>query len=99
MKMFYPLRPLVTALLLAASVGAMASGSDGAGSAETGDAQAYNVGKMVYSQKVACSGCAMAGKTLDAAMARQLLSGKSIAGLTEEESRALAVYLTRRFRL
>ena len=95
---------LVKTLLLAVVIGmsapaAFASGSDGGGSAVTGDSRAYNVGKMVYFQKLACAGCALAGKTMDANLARDLLGGSMKVNLSEEESRALGVYLTRRFGL
>jgi hypothetical protein len=94
------LKPLVLALVLGLSGSwALASGSDGTAGAETGDAQAYNVGKMVYFQKLACAGCALSGKTLDAALARDIMSGKTKVMLAEDESRALVVYLTRRFKL
>ena len=53
---------------------ALASGSDGGGSAETGDAAAYNAGKGVYAAKLACGGGPVAGKSLDAALARDLLA-------------------------
>lgn len=78
---------------------ALASGSDGGGSAETGDAAAYNAGKGVYAAKLACTGCPMAGKSLDASMARELLTNKRGTALTPEESAALEVYLKRRFKL
>jgi hypothetical protein len=78
---------------------ARASGSDGAGSAETGDAAAYNTGKGVFHSKLACSGCPMAGKSLDATTARELLSNKRGVSLSAEESAALDVYLKRRFKL
>jgi hypothetical protein len=78
---------------------ALASGSDGGGHAETGDAAAYNTGKSVYATKLACSGCPMAGKSLDAATARGLLADKRGVTLTEQETAALDVYLKRRFKL
>jgi hypothetical protein len=78
---------------------AMASGSDGGGSAETSDAAAYNMGKTVYATKVACDGCPMAGKSLTAESARQLLASKPQANLSAGETKALTVYLTRRFKL
>ena len=78
---------------------ALASGSDGGGGAETGDAAAYNAGKGVYATKLACAGCVMAHKSLDAPMARELLASKPGAALTPEESGALEVYLKRRFKL
>ena len=85
-------------LLLAASPG-WASGSDAVGGTETDDAQAYNMGKGVYAQKLACKSCPMAGKSLDAAMARTLLSSKDLPALSAEEKQALTVYLSRRFRM
>ena len=86
------------ALALSASL-ALASGSDGGASAETGDAALYNIGKGVYAAKLACSGCPMAGKSLDATMARDLMAKKPAVSLSAEESAALNVYLKRRFKL
>ena len=76
-----------------------ASGSDGTSSAETGDAAAYNTGKGIFASKLACAGCKMAGKKLDAAQARSLLAEKGSLGLSADESQALAIYLQRRFKL
>ena len=81
-----------------ASGAVLASGSEGGGGAETGDAHAYNMGKGVYAQKLACSSCPLAGKHLDAALAGDLLAGKGLPSLSEEESHALTVYLTLRFK-
>jgi hypothetical protein len=78
---------------------AQASGSDGASGAETGDAAAYNTGKGIFASRLACSGCKMAGKKLDAAEARTLLADKGNLGLNADEAQALAVYLQRRFKL
>lgn len=86
------------ALALAAGL-ALASGSDGGASAETGDAAAYNTGKSVYATKLACANCPLAGKSLDASLARELLADKRGAALSAEESAALDVYLKRRFKL
>ena len=86
------------ALALAASL-ALASGSDGGASAETGDAAAYNTGKSVYATRLACSGCPLAGKSLDAATARELLGNKRGVALSRDEAAALDVYLKRRFKL
>ena len=94
------LKPLLLAAVMGLFASAvMASGSDASGSADTGDARAYNIGKMVYFQKLACSGCALAGKTLDAKLARDLVGGTQKVTLSEEEAQALGVYLTRRFGL
>lgn len=89
-----------SAALLALSTGlALASGSDGGGSAQTGDAASYNTGKGVYAAKLACSGCPMAGKSLDADAARALIANKGNVTLSAQESAALDVYLKRRFKL
>lgn len=89
----------LAALLALTSGMALASGSDGGGSAETGDAAAYNTGKAVYATKLNCSGCPMSGKSLDVGTARDLLSNKKGVTLSAEESQALDVYLKRRFKL
>ena len=86
------------ALALAAGL-ALASGSDGGSSAETGDAARYNVGKSVYATRLACSNCPLAGKSLDAALARDVLAGKPPLSLSDDETAALSVYLKRRFKL
>ncbi len=78
---------------------AFASGSDGGGQAEMGDTAAYNTGKSVFAKKIACSGCPMAGKSLDAESARALVANKGNVTLTPQESAALDVYLKRRFKL
>ncbi len=78
---------------------ALASGSDGGGQAEMGDTAAYNSGKSVFATKLACGGCPMAGKPLDAEAARALLANKGSVTLTAQESAALDVYLKRRFKL
>ena len=97
------LKPTGAATLLAVSTwfgpSACASGSDAGGSAETGDAQSYNVGKGVYARKLACKSCPLASKSLDASMARGLLSGTETYSLSAEEQQALAVYLKLRFKL
>ena len=89
----------LAAALTWAAGSSFASGSDAGGGAETGDAQAYNIGKGVYAQKLACKSCPLAGKSLDSAMARDLAAGKGTRGLNAEEQQALAVYLSRRFKL
>jgi hypothetical protein len=89
---------LAASMALVANV-ALASGSDGGGSAETGDAAAYNTGKLVFATKLACSGCPMASKSLDADAARALLANKGNVTLSPQESAALDVYLKLRFKL
>ena len=98
-----PFKATAAAALLALSAvfnaPAFASGSDGGGSAETGAAQAYNMGKGVYAQKLACKACPLAGKSLDAAMASGLLKSTESFSLSTEEQAALATYLKLRFKL
>ena len=98
-----PFKPTAAAVLLVFSAvfgaPAFASGSDAGGGAETGDAQAYNVGKGVYAQKLGCKSCPLAGKSLDAAMASGLLKGKETYALSADEQQALATYLKLRFKL
>ena len=96
---FKSFQQLAAIVIACSSISAMASGSDGGGSAATGDTQAYNTGKLVYATKLGCSSCVMAGKSLDAAAAKNILTGKAVSGLSEDESRALAFYLNRRFKL
>ena len=95
----HTLRAATAASFALAAGLALASGSDGGGSAETGDAAAYNAGKGVYAAKLACTGCPMTGKSLDASMARELLTNKRGTALSPEESASLDVYLKRRFKL
>jgi hypothetical protein len=94
--------PTAAALLMVAallSTSAMASGSDAGGGAETGNAQAYNTGKGIYAQKLACKSCPLAGRKLDAALASQLLTSKETYSLSANEQQALATYLKLRFKL
>ena len=93
------IRIAATASLVLAISSALASGSDGGGSAETGDTAAYNTGKSVFATKFACSGCPMAGKSLDADAARALMANKGKVTLTPQESAALDAYLKLRFKL
>jgi hypothetical protein len=95
---FFKRSAVAGALSLAAAV-ALASGSDGGGSAETGDAAAYNNGKSVFASKFACASCPMAGMSLDASKAKELLNNKRGVSLSADESAALDVYLKRRFKL
>jgi hypothetical protein len=90
-------RGTCAATLFALASVALASGSESFGSAQTGDTQAYNMGKGVYAEKLACSTCPLAGKKLDSAVAKEILNGKVTAALNEEEKAALSTYLKRRF--
>jgi hypothetical protein len=91
-------RTLAGLSLVLAAHAVMASGSEGGGSAETGDTAAYNMGKSIFAMKLACDKCPLAGKTLDGAMAKQVLEKPPVT-LTANESQALAVYMKRRFKM
>ena len=90
---------LIVIAALSASSLAFASGSDSAGGGITDEMQMYNAGKGIFAQKIACKTCSMAGKSLDASFARELVAGKGTEALNGSEKDALNVYLTRRFRL
>jgi Fe-S cluster biogenesis protein NfuA len=79
---------------------AFASGVDSVGGGLSGQQQMYNAGKAVYTQKLACSACMMAGKTLDKALAQTLLNDAAkTSNLSDDERSALATYLKLRFKL
>jgi hypothetical protein len=79
---------------------ALASGVDSTGSGLSGQQQMYNAGKAVYAQKLACSDCMLAGKTLDKALAQTLLSDPMKTDkLSDDERSALTTYLKLRFKL
>ena len=100
MKLHLNIKKIMIAAAFAASpVIAMASGSDAAGGNQTSDAQAYNLGKGIYAQKLACTGCPLAGKNVTAEIAADLLSGKGTQSLSADETQVLTVYLKRRFKL
>jgi hypothetical protein len=78
---------------------AFASGSEGFSAGPTSDTQLYNAGKGVYADKFSCGGCPLAGKALNADLAREVISGKQNVKLSEQEQSALTVYLKRRFKI
>jgi hypothetical protein len=78
---------------------ALASGSEGFSQAPTNDTRLYNTGKGVYADKFSCASCPLAGKSLNAELAKEVLSGKPKVELSEDEQAALTVYLKRRFRI
>ena len=87
------------ALAVAASGAALASGSEGFTQGQNNDTRLYNVGKGVYADKFACSGCPLAGKSLNADVAKGVLGGTPKVSLSGEEQDAVAVYLKRRFKI
>lgn len=87
----------LTLPLLASS--AFASGSDSFGGQSGSQAQ-YNTGKAVFAQKLACTSCPLAGKTLDKMLAQQILSDSAATSmLSDDERMPLTTYLKTRFKL
>ncbi len=90
------------AIALAVSIGsinARASGSEGIGGSQTSEAALYNAGKGVYADKFSCSSCPLASKSLNASVAKEVLSGTPKVQLSAPEQEALSVYLKRRFNI
>ena len=90
---------VIGALAALMSSAVLASGSDSFSAAPTGDTRLYNAGKGVYADKLSCSSCPLAGKSLDTELAKQVLSGKPQIALSADEQSALTLYLKRRFRI
>ena len=86
-------------LAVAASGAALASGTEGFAQGQNNDTRLYNAGKGVYADKFACSGCPLAGKPLNADVAKGVLGGAPKVALSGEEQDAVAVYLKRRFKI
>ena len=89
------------AVLLTAAFtgGAFASGSEGFSVGLNNEAQLYNAGKGVYADKFSCGGCPLAGKSLNADLARDVLRGNPKVTLSKTEEDAVMVYLKRRFKI
>lgn len=90
---------IVSALALAFSGAAFASGSEGFTQGPNNEARLYNTGKGVYADKFSCSACPLAGKSLDANLAKQVLQGNPKVTLSTAEQDAVMVYLKRRFKI
>lgn len=90
---------LVGALAAALSGAAMASGSEGFSPGLSNDTQLYNMGKGVYADKFACGSCPLAGKSLNADLAKEVLRGKPKVTLSTNEQDAVMTYLKRRFKI
>ena len=90
---------LIGTLAAALSGAAVASGSEGFSPGLSNDTQLYNVGKGVYADKFACSGCPLAGKSLNADLAREVLRGNPKVTLSTTEQDAVMSYLKRRFKI
>jgi hypothetical protein len=89
----------LAALIAGLSGAAFASGSEGFSSGQNNDTRLYNAGKGVYAEKFSCSSCPLAGKPLNAAVAKEVLGGTPKVQLSGEEQDAVMVYLKRRFKI
>lgn len=89
----------ISALLLGVSSTVWASGSEGFSQSQNSDTRLYNAGKGVYADKFSCSTCPLAGKSLNASLAKEVLGGSPKVQLSGEEQGAVAVYLKRRFKI
>lgn len=78
---------------------AFASGSEGFAQGPDNEARLYNVGKGVYADKFSCNGCPLAGKSLTADLAKEVLRGNPKVTLSPADQDAVTVYLKRRFKL
>ena len=92
-------RLLATLALAAAATTAFASGSESFSAAPSSDTRLYNMGKGVYADKFACASCPLAGKSLDAEVAKAVLNGDPKVDVSNDEAQALAAYLKRRFKI
>ena len=89
----------IGALAVAISGAAFASGSESFSQGQNNDTRLYNAGKGVYADKFACNSCPLAGKTLSAGVAKEVLGGTPKVALSSDEQDAVAVYLKRRFKI
>ena len=90
---------LSTAALALASSAAFASGTDSFSSTSSGTGQ-YNAGKRVYAEKLACSGCAFAGKSINKDVAMMVVSDpKATEKLSEADKEVVIAYAKKRFGL
>jgi hypothetical protein len=78
---------------------AHASGSDSFPTTSSGTSM-YNTGKQVFSEQLACKGCAFEGKSIDKAIAMQIVSDKKITEkLSTSDRDAVVAYAKKRFRI
>ncbi len=89
----------IGAMAVAMSGTVFASGSESFSQGQNNDTRLYNAGKGVYADKFACSSCPLAGKTLSASVAKEVLGGTPKVTLSSDEQDAVAVYLKRRFKI
>ena len=76
-----------------------ASGSDSFSTVSSATG-AYNAGKRIYAEKMACDGCMFAGKSIDKELAMKVVSDpKATETLSSDEKEVLVAYAKKRFRL
>ncbi len=76
-----------------------ASGSDSFSNVSSATG-AYNAGKRIYFEKMACDGCLFAGKSINKELAMKVVSDpKATEALSSGEKEVLVAYAKKRFRL
>ena len=76
-----------------------ASGSDSFATVSSATG-AYNAGKRIYFEKMACDGCMFAGKSINKELAMKVVSDpKATEALSSDEKEVLVAYAKKRFRL
>ena len=76
-----------------------ASGSDSFATVSSATG-AYNAGKRIYFEKMACDGCMFAGKSINKDLAMKVVSDpKATDALSPDEKEVLVAYAKKRFRL
>ena len=87
------------ATTLALSSVSFASGSDSFATVSSATG-AYNAGKRIYFEKMACDGCMFAGKSINKELAMKVVSDpKATEALSSDEKEVLVAYAKKRFRL
>ena len=87
------------ATTLALSSVSFASGSDSFSTVSSATG-AYNAGKRIYFEKMACDGCMFAGKSINKDLAMKVVSDpKATEALSPDEKEVLVAYAKKRFRL
>ena len=95
---------IIIAPLLAISSSVYASGSyNNDQSVKTEEQKQYHAGKSALRKKLKCSGCILEGKKINSKTAaevlNQLKSGEFSNILAAKEEKAVAAYLTQRYRI
>ena len=89
----------LAATTLGVSSVSFASGSDSFSTVSSATG-AYNAGKRIYFEKMACDGCMFAGKSINKELAMKVVSDpKATEALSSDEKEVLVAYAKKRFRL